>query len=285
MAALEFPKANLFKERLIDAEHKFSRVLFPPASDPDYPGAGGLAALLQQVMLEQGLHARGVLDRVALPQEPTNGNSQQLLDWAREAQTARSADEPYQGATKPEHDPNFRQLASGLQMPSGRDQSAQSRSGGAAAFAGSPTEPNVSNNDNRPYPSGTYGLQPDIIPVAGRGIPIPLPGIGIPLPPGRQVAIPSELVPKVPEHLKHLWTLMQVLPQLSLGSWATGDQDYCYNRWEQDRARCSKFWGIDENRWFQACEKRADDRLRLCYRNKGKPDPEEPEEYDLEGHS
>jgi hypothetical protein len=56
-------------------------------------------------------------------------------------------------------------------------------------------------------------------------------------------------------------------------------ENECLDRWEREHARCTMFrpYGY---RYQQACEQRANDRHKLCYRNGGKADPNEPPEYD-----
>jgi hypothetical protein len=53
----------------------------------------------------------------------------------------------------------------------------------------------------------------------------------------------------------------------------------CLTRWEREDARCQRFSkaGYD---WVLGCKARAADRLRMCYRNGYKPDPNEPPEFD-----
>jgi hypothetical protein len=56
------------------------------------------------------------------------------------------------------------------------------------------------------------------------------------------------------------------------------DDDYCYDRWDKEVARCDQFrpFGF---RYYKACTDRARDRHNLCKRNGGRPDPNEPDEY------
>jgi RHS repeat-associated protein len=56
-------------------------------------------------------------------------------------------------------------------------------------------------------------------------------------------------------------------------------RDNCRDRWDEEHSRCQKFrpWGY---RYQLACEARANDRYKLCQRNGGRPDPNEPPEYD-----
>lgn len=54
----------------------------------------------------------------------------------------------------------------------------------------------------------------------------------------------------------------------------------CTQRWMDEISDwCPQFWKAGE-RWVSACEDRAAHRSRLCYRNGGSPDPEEPDRYD-----
>ncbi|HEY7609669.1 MAG TPA: RHS repeat-associated core domain-containing protein [Alphaproteobacteria bacterium] len=56
------------------------------------------------------------------------------------------------------------------------------------------------------------------------------------------------------------------------------DDEFCRARWGNERQRCRK-WSKYGYRWVAACESRADNRYRLCLRNNGRPDPEEPPEW------
>jgi hypothetical protein len=64
------------------------------------------------------------------------------------------------------------------------------------------------------------------------------------------------------------------------GNRGNGDNVHpCTERWIDEKDNwCPQFWKAGE-RWVSACESRAADRLRLCYRNKG-PAPDEPDRYD-----
>ena len=53
------------------------------------------------------------------------------------------------------------------------------------------------------------------------------------------------------------------------------EDDACYRRWETEDARC----GRRAPMWQDGCRKRAEYRRRLCIRNGGIPDPEEPPEW------
>jgi RHS repeat-associated protein len=54
------------------------------------------------------------------------------------------------------------------------------------------------------------------------------------------------------------------------------EKDACLDRWEKEDKDCDKWTGFG-HRWVRACKDRAAHRLRLCYRNGGTPDPNEPE--------
>jgi uncharacterized protein RhaS with RHS repeats len=53
---------------------------------------------------------------------------------------------------------------------------------------------------------------------------------------------------------------------------------FCYQRWEQEDARCGAWRGLGA-RAVAACRTRAADRRNLCVSNGGKPNPLEPPEY------
>lgn len=59
-----------------------------------------------------------------------------------------------------------------------------------------------------------------------------------------------------------------------------GGEGDCYDRWEREDARCEQFrpWGT---RFVAACKERASARRDKCIRNGGRPDPDEPLEYDF----
>jgi len=53
------------------------------------------------------------------------------------------------------------------------------------------------------------------------------------------------------------------------------EDDYCYHRYEAEKRRCQRWpW-----KWHHGCIQRASDRFRLCVRNGGQPDPDEPFEW------
>jgi hypothetical protein len=57
------------------------------------------------------------------------------------------------------------------------------------------------------------------------------------------------------------------------------DEEDCYTRHEAETGRCQQFYPLEEKRWYWACRSRADTRRDLCIRNRGKPHPDEPPEY------
>jgi hypothetical protein len=59
-----------------------------------------------------------------------------------------------------------------------------------------------------------------------------------------------------------------------------GDGEDCHDRWEREDARCVEFRPWNDDWRFRACKERASNRRNLCIANGGRPDPEEPPEYD-----
>ena len=53
---------------------------------------------------------------------------------------------------------------------------------------------------------------------------------------------------------------------------------FCHDRFEKEDARCDRWKGLGP-RAVAACKDRAADRRTLCIRNKGRPHPDEPPEY------
>lgn len=105
---------------------------------------------------------------------------------------------------------------------------------------------------------------------------------------------PSWIGPPIPgpfsdwerEYTKGMYGLYRFLRSFGgrgTSSRGSGDEneneDYCYNRWEKEDARCGQFlpFGV---RYYRACKDRASARRDLCIRNGGRPDPNEPDEYD-----
>jgi RHS repeat-associated protein len=56
------------------------------------------------------------------------------------------------------------------------------------------------------------------------------------------------------------------------------NDDFCHERWEQEDQRCSQWSGLG-TRVVAACKARAANRRNLCVSNGGRPNPEEPPEY------
>ena len=52
----------------------------------------------------------------------------------------------------------------------------------------------------------------------------------------------------------------------------------CAKRWDKEYKTCDKWTGFGQ-RWVRACQDRANIRLRLCNRNGGTFDPDEPDEW------
>jgi hypothetical protein len=55
------------------------------------------------------------------------------------------------------------------------------------------------------------------------------------------------------------------------------DDDYCLRRWEAEQRRCLRW--PQKNGTRRKCLRRASYRHDLCFRNGGKPDPNEPDEW------
>lgn len=56
------------------------------------------------------------------------------------------------------------------------------------------------------------------------------------------------------------------------------DDDFCYKRWEAEDSRCWQ-WRNLGMRWVQACRDRAAFRRSMCIANGGRPNPNEPPEW------
>ena len=54
--------------------------------------------------------------------------------------------------------------------------------------------------------------------------------------------------------------------------------EFCHDRWEKEDQRCYRWTGLG-GRVVAACKRRAADRRNLCIANGGKPNPDEPPEY------
>lgn len=189
-------------------------------------------------------------------------------------------------------DPNFRQLSrmptpnqptvATSQYPQ-RDQSSPSSSSiGSGSFDTLVVPPQTlwvhEGYGNRPAipwfapsPSGT-ALSPRR---PGRGTLLPLPPVGAAPP------MPPISMPTVPDWWKWAEKFLQLHSRIASGVAGQGgeDKDRCLDRWEGEYNRCDVFRRPTTNRWRDACRERANARLRLCRRNGGSPDPDEPPEY------
>jgi hypothetical protein len=115
-------------------------------------------------------------------------------------------------------------------------------------------------------------------------LPIPLPSPPPPIPP----EVWEDWKRRGEQSLNDLIKIwLRVFKQIRGGGGGRGrsgrdtgeDRDECNERWEEEYARCDIFRPFGA-RWRDACRVRATDRMRLCYRNGGTPDPNEPPEYD-----
>jgi hypothetical protein len=106
-----------------------------------------------------------------------------------------------------------------------------------------------------------------------RGLPRFLsPGESAPEPPPP----PESVAP--PESLPQARRLPKLPPPPPPGP-RSGSDDDCFDRYWIEYGRCDIFAAYSP-RYRDACRVRATDRLRLCLRNGGKPDPDEPPEFD-----
>jgi hypothetical protein len=65
----------------------------------------------------------------------------------------------------------------------------------------------------------------------------------------------------------------------AVGDWCkASNNDFCHDRWQKEDAKCQQWSGLGP-RVVNACKDRAADRRTLCIRNKGRPHPDEPPEY------
>lgn len=141
---------------------------------------------------------------------------------------------------------------------------------------------------NSPYPSGQPSarrmppLGASHVVQAGFGLPrarqFPPPW---PAPGGSAPPIPK---PELPDWWRTLWPIIQLYPRLlrDFGGGRGGrrgkdgdDGDDCYERWEAEDTECN--WR--EPQFVRGCKDRAADRRSLCYRNGGRPDPNEPPKW------
>jgi len=101
-------------------------------------------------------------------------------------------------------------------------------------------------------------------------------------PPGAPRAIPAAavlapalpwIVGQVPSWLGGLGAVLGLAPFLSGDT--PEEDDYCYRRWQEELARCSRW----PKKWVHGCHERANDRYGLCVSNGGTPRPDEPAEW------
>jgi RHS repeat-associated protein len=108
----------------------------------------------------------------------------------------------------------------------------------------------------------------------GTQLVIPRPGPGVPFP------YPKPFDEWNKQGAQGLWDwMLKVCRQIAGNGGGNQNNNRCLDRWEKEYARCEKFRPFGY-RYQLGCQARANDRLRLCNRNGGKPDPSEPPEYD-----
>ena len=113
----------------------------------------------------------------------------------------------------------------------------------------------------------TFGLATQVRPCPPGWIcipPIVAPGPDLPPP------IDDILNPPRPGLGQQLWKKIK--------EWCSPDDDPCLKQWERESEDCLK-WSFGGGRWVQACQGRANDRLRLCRGNGGTMPPDAPEPW------
>jgi hypothetical protein len=265
--------------------------------DPEiyhYPPAADLAQRLQQAVLRQG--SQSDASNQSRPDAGAYGNPGGLLGRLlalQENQSQPVSNSPGSLRSEPRNS-NVRRLSSpilGMSSPDVSQLSSQpqeqsypsylSSDGGASLGAQRASTPDVQSfktSQVATEPTQLADASVHMTPVAwrGRGIPIP-----VPMPPIGPGTIPQIPMPHVPDWLRAYWSLPLLLPSLMserLGGKGE-DENECLKRWYDEYSRCDMFKRPDTNRYRDACRARANDRLRLCYRNGYNPDPEEPDEY------
>jgi hypothetical protein len=271
--------------------------------DPDdYNGSGGgLPGMLWRAMQQQGVLQPGV---AAGSSQPGVYNIPGALLGgllALQGQQQPPAGNNAEAPPEPQ-DPNFRRLVRvTLPARSATDPSDNRAGSSGGSFQGGGAPASESTGIGSPYPArapqpgdsaGVYGDQSGSssagdaptkmaqVVIPGR---LPLPW---PVPP---VSQPPISLPDIPDSWKTAWKLLQTYARISSGIGGgrgddkdrdeEDDKNQCVNRWLGEEARCGMFKLRNTNRWRDACEARAQYRLRLCHRNGGKPDPNEPDEY------
>lgn len=246
-------------------------------SEPDsdsYGGPqGGLLGRLQALQAGQS------------PQQPPAGNNGPIPSEARDSnfrQLSRvpSVDRP-QGTTatydrlNDQSRPSYSPVGSSIPFDS---LSASPQGGGLFGTHGGQPVP--------PWVIPSPGMTPAPIGWRIRGIPIP-----VPFPPTGPGTIPQIPMPAVPDWMNVAGAIPQLLRKsLSQGGGGGGgggkgaddneDGGECHKRWyDEYYGHCEQYrpFGI---RYRDACRDQAAHRLRLCERNGGVPDPDEPQPYD-----
>jgi len=126
-------------------------------------------------------------------------------------------------------------------------------------------------------PPYAFPMSPPTTNVAMGGWPTgvwPRPGLPLPFPPDAW----EPWKRNTEQGIKGLIDAWMRVFRRSVGGSRGGNREECYERWNEEHARCEKFrpYGY---RHQQACEARANDRLGLCRSNGGTPNPNEPPEY------
>ena len=86
------------------------------------------------------------------------------------------------------------------------------------------------------------------------------------------------VIPQIPAWVWSLGPLLGLAPMLH-GDTPESDREFCHQRRDEELDRCTRW----PQGWPQhSCKKRAWERFRSCYRNGGRPNPEEPPEWSEE---
>jgi hypothetical protein len=280
--------------------------------EPDDQNTGGLVALLQEAM-RKGREQPSAFTPAAF------GYGGARSDWLTPVaalspdQTADQSLRRDNGLGPiQQQDPDFRQLVR-VSDPGRLDPKVNgSGATGSQSPAQQPPQIDVSSLDDH----GDRSMLPServptkvaqlLVPIPGGRRPIlgpfpPAPSDGMSTPNSLPTNIP---LPNVPEWWKDARTVLQLFPYAALSllghpmaspksedgeddadreakTSKTGDGKYpkCLDRWDEEYNKCVMFRKPNDDRYKRACEARANSRLRLCYDNKGTPDPNEPDEY------
>jgi len=251
-------------------------------------GVGGLPGLLRQVMLQQGAPSQA---NPALAQDPSGYDNPRGLFGRL---LALQAEQPEMlgdnEGRRPSPLPNsaIRQLSARVATPPpvairptsrSEEQSylpyprfgegalpgaspTLSQGGGSLETSGAPSAPiRIAGASTNMLPFGWGARGASTTAPTGSG------GAG---------AIPQIPMPHIPDWWKFAWELLHRIPTLmsEAGSEAGEDENQCIKRWYGEYDRCDMFGRRDTSRWRDACRARANDLLKLCYRNRLKPDSE-----------